>query len=193
MTTVTEAKRIYDKEWRRKNSEMLRLRHREYYLKNSESIKKKRAGQSEKERQDRAAARRRKYAEDESYRCRVLERGRTSAYRSKANALRRKRWAEDPAYREKIRATNLRKRYHLTTDQYDKIRRNQNELCAICGCVPREWHVDHCHASGRVRGLLCEGCNRGIGFLRDRSEILYKAFMYLKSFEEANHVDDNGK
>ena len=60
----------------------------------------------------------------------------------------------------------------------------QNGVCAICGEVNvagRRLAVDHNHETGQVRGLLCCSCNRGIGFLRDHTDILESAVNYLKS------------
>jgi hypothetical protein len=54
----------------------------------------------------------------------------------------------------------------------------QNGLCAICG-LPEE-HVDHDHVTGQVRGLLCAGCNKGLGFFRDSPQLLRQAAEYLE-------------
>ncbi len=58
----------------------------------------------------------------------------------------------------------------------------QGRRCAICGTPPkvRRLNIDHDHASGTVRGLLCAKCNRGLGWFRDRSHLLYTASLYLK-------------
>lgn len=60
----------------------------------------------------------------------------------------------------------------------------QNGCCAICGDhqsnQARSMAVDHCHETGRVRGLLCMKCNTGIGKLGDSPELLRKAIAYLE-------------
>ena len=64
-------------------------------------------------------------------------------------------------------------------DLYNK----QEGKCALCGDEPtteRGLHVDHCHATQKVRGLLCHGCNTGIGALKENIEIFSKAISYLK-------------
>lgn len=65
---------------------------------------------------------------------------------------------------QKVR--NLRRRYKMTLDEYDSLIEKQKGVCAICGYRPTEKHralsVDHCHSSGKVRGLLCAYCNRKI-------------------------------
>jgi hypothetical protein len=58
----------------------------------------------------------------------------------------------------------------------------QGGVCAICheSCRPgRRLSVDHCHATGRIRGLLCDWCNRGLGLFRDSPESLLRAERYL--------------
>lgn len=58
---------------------------------------------------------------------------------------------------------------------------SQAGLCAICGKEPedRRLAMDHCHATGRVRGLLCMHCNVGLGMFKDNKEVLEKAIAYL--------------
>ena len=65
-------------------------------------------------------------------------------------------------------------------DLYEK----QQGMCKICGDKPttqRGLHIDHCHATGVVRGLLCHGCNVTLGNMKDDPEILLKAVEYLRS------------
>jgi hypothetical protein len=70
---------------------------------------------------------------------------------------------------------------------------NQNYVCAICGesetCKdsrinkPRSLAVDHCHQSGKVRGLLCTTCNKSLGGFKDNSVLLQKAINYLSKID----------
>jgi hypothetical protein len=89
-------------------------------------------------------------------------------------------------YYERTRGKSQRaswlRRYGLTQDDYDKLLEKQGGVCAICGDPPKEKHfcVDHCHESGKVRGLLCRHCNAGIGQLKDSIELVEKALTYLK-------------
>lgn len=87
------------------------------------------------------------------------------------------------ANREKIasysRNYRLLKAHGITELQYRGLVKAQDGLCAICRAVTAELDVDHCHKSGKVRGLLCNSCNVGIGHLRDSIEILQSAIAYL--------------
>jgi hypothetical protein len=57
----------------------------------------------------------------------------------------------------------------------------QNGACKVCNEVPTETlRVDHCHVTGRVRGLLCRKCNTGLGMLRDSVAIVASALEYLR-------------
>jgi hypothetical protein len=72
-------------------------------------------------------------------------------------------------------------RYGITSDDYAKMFVKQNGVCAICGKKPDlKLHVDHCHKTKKVRGLLCGNCNRGLGLFKDEVESLEKAIQYLK-------------
>lgn len=73
--------------------------------------------------------------------------------------------------------------YGLTVDEFLELHEKQDGKCAICGNAPstqRGLHVDHCHTTGVVRGLLCHGCNVGIGALKDDVGLLRAAIDYLK-------------
>lgn len=70
--------------------------------------------------------------------------------------------------------------YGITPTEYDFLLATQDEHCAMCPSADR-LVVDHCHDTGRVRGLLCHACNVGIGFLRDDPAILRSAIRYLEA------------
>lgn len=79
----------------------------------------------------------------------------------------------------------LKKQYGITTDEYDRMLERQGGVCAICGngaadALRKNLAVDHCHDSGRVRGLLCSNCNIGIGKFKDDPVLLRRAIKYLK-------------
>lgn len=75
---------------------------------------------------------------------------------------------------------NLRKaRYELDEETYQNMLTEQKGLCKICKVEMNPPHVDHCHETNKVRGLLCDTCNRGIGFLKEDIKILESAIIYL--------------
>jgi len=76
------------------------------------------------------------------------------------------------------------KQYNLTPEEYLELKQSQDCKCKICGKEEKNnkkaLAIDHCHTTGKVRGLLCDTCNRGIGYLKDDISILKKAIEYLK-------------
>ena len=88
-----------------------------------------------------------------------------------------------PQKREQRRAGHLRRLYELTPEQYDELLAAQGGVCAICQEPPHgdRLHVDHDHRTGRIRGLLCQLCNRALGALRDRPDLAEAAAAYLAS------------
>jgi hypothetical protein len=75
------------------------------------------------------------------------------------------------------------KKYGLSVEDYDTIQEAQGGVCAICKVRPqnsKHWHVDHCHRTGKVRGLLCGDCNRGLGSFKDSVISLQRAIGYLE-------------
>ena len=88
-------------------------------------------------------------------------------------------------YRAYTRKANLVKKYKITTDDYDFMLDEQGGVCAICGRRDsgrdqnEHFCVDHCHNTGRVRGLLCHRCNVGIGHFDDDPHMVRSALEYL--------------
>ncbi len=79
------------------------------------------------------------------------------------------------------RRVHLRKKFGLTPDDYERMLAEQGGGCAVCGDPPDKTalHVDHCHDTGVVRGLLCFRCNAAIGNLRDDPRIIAAALAYV--------------
>jgi len=77
----------------------------------------------------------------------------------------------------------IRNQYGITLEQYNTMLKAQNYKCAICGnedeVEGRKLAIDHCHTTGKVRGLLCGKCNRGLGLFYDNQELLSNAIKYL--------------
>lgn len=114
------------------------------------------------------------------------------------NRAKTKRWRDtNPVGARRIHIkTNLRRHYGLSIEQYDAMFREQAGCCKLCGLKlisqtdetrPFKGHppnevgrVDHDHETGKVRGLLCFGCNVGLGKFRDDEKLLLKAVGYLR-------------
>jgi hypothetical protein len=79
---------------------------------------------------------------------------------------------------------HLRKTYGLSLEDYEALLKRQNHRCAICrapfDASPRRLHIDHDHATRRVRGALCFRCNIGLGNFRDDPTLLTAASAYLE-------------
>lgn len=82
-----------------------------------------------------------------------------------------------------ILSADLKCKFGITLEQYEAKLESQNNSCAICGVpsaeLKKRMSVDHNHATGAVRGLLCNHCNTGLGFFKESPEILTKAIQYI--------------
>jgi hypothetical protein len=88
-----------------------------------------------------------------------------------------RRWRKaNPA---KVRAQDLRKLYSLDAASFEAMLIAQQRRCAICE-TPNPGCVDHCHLTGRVRGILCRACNTGLGQFYDNPKLLLSAIKYVE-------------
>ena len=111
--------------------------------------------------------------------------GVSSKCRPCATAAAADRQRRDPeSARASCRKYKLKANYGLTLAQFDAMLEAQGGGCAICGTTePRgmgRFPVDHCHATGRIRGLLCTECNKGLGNFKDDVRLLVRAIAYLQ-------------
>ncbi len=103
-----------------------------------------------------------------------------------ATKEKRKQYLSGYRRREKVRINGhrLKYRYGITLAQYEAMWSKQDGKCAICEeNFDKTPHVDHCHKSKFVRGLLCDRCNRGIGYFRENQSFLVSAAKYLDRFD----------
>ncbi len=107
--------------------------------------------------------------------------------KEKAKAYCEAKEVEVPGYRRNL---FLKRRYGISLDEYKMMLLSQGGMCAICrnpettvhkSGTPHTLNVDHCHETGRVRGLLCSLCNTAIGKMHDDPSRLRAAAMYLES------------
>lgn len=86
--------------------------------------------------------------------------------------------------------SDLQRKFGISLDEYIKMAIAQHNKCAICGDeekevrngTPKNLAVDHHHATGKVRGLLCSSCNTGLGKFKDNIKILKNAISYLERY-----------
>jgi len=115
----------------------------------------------------------------------------TNWYHSKNNAIKKKKYQDNlnkNAKRVSVRKFQLKKSFGISLDEYDEMKTNQNNCCAICGIsgddISKNFAVDHDHITGSNRGLLCTNCNFLLGCAKDNIFILINAIQYLKTWEE---------
>lgn len=115
--------------------------------------------------------------------------------RDKLNAARREYYSR-PEVKEHRRAIVKKKKaegtykfyyikfkYGLTRLDFENLLKSQDHKCAICfneiTWGDRKTHIDHCHTTGKIRGILCEQCNKGLGCFKDNENALRNAINYL--------------
>ncbi|MFC7883951.1 endonuclease VII domain-containing protein [Streptomyces sp. NPDC057376] len=77
------------------------------------------------------------------------------------------------------RAGHLKRQYGITEAERDALIASQGGVCCICLAAPAA-HVDHCHETGRVRGVLCFSCNAALGQFKDRPDAIRRAAAYVE-------------
>lgn len=152
---------------------------RDYYARNSERI---RAQVSERRKRDVAdPAKRAHLASLDKERMRKWRERNPERSRAIANARQKRLYAKDPI---KARHAQYRYFYGITPEDFQAMLEKQGGVCAICAEPPPAdtlLHVDHDHDTGAVRGLLCRGCNSGIGFFKDSERAMLKAIEYIRA------------
>ena len=96
----------------------------------------------------------------------------------------RKKYSNTAKGKQALKNAQLKKNYNIDLEEYNKLLISQNHKCALCKTdeadLPKKLSVDHDHATGRVRGLLCQHCNLGLGHFKDSIDVLLDAIKYLK-------------
>jgi hypothetical protein len=130
------------------------------------------------------ARRARRYREDPEMRARDIARvQKWQRDHAERHSETQRRVRAKPGYAERMREGHLKRKYGMTPGDYERLLAEQDGRCAICGGLPADGqslHVDHCHESGLVRGLLCFNCNAGLGMFDHDGERLGAAATYLR-------------
>lgn len=99
-----------------------------------------------------------------------------------------------------IKNANLKYYYGITFEYYEFMLNKQQGKCAICQNFPKsltkngklkDLAVDHDHKTGKVRGLLCTSCNRGLGNFYDNKDLLIKAIEYISLTQQVPHEEEH--
>lgn len=109
--------------------------------------------------------------------------GATEKYKKRAREYKR-----TDRYQQWRRNHDFKNKFGITLEEYDKMFEAQNGVCAICYrpetfILKGRTHslaVDHCHKTGKIRGLLCRNCNQMLGLAKDNIKTLESAVEYLK-------------
>jgi hypothetical protein len=104
------------------------------------------------------------------------------------NTVRERYWAEGRKYKDKYYeytyGDGARINYQDAAAARERLAAKQQERCAICSkAAPengKQLGLDHCHKTGKIRGLLCDTCNLGLGYFRDNPGLLRAAAQYLE-------------
>lgn len=100
-------------------------------------------------------------------------------------------WQQANPEKKKAMQRKVRlKKFGITIEEYDRMFIQQKGCCASCEThqdqCERTLAVDHCHATGKVRGLLCFNCNAALGLLKDNIDTICKLATYLQKEREPN-------
>ena len=177
MPRTREQDREYQKKWREKNPERVSANRARWREQNREKIR-----ASQKARRDADPNLREKQA---LYR---------EKNRDRRLAYMREYYRKNPHkhYAGRMKA-HLKKKYNLTEAEFDQMLSVQNRRCAICGRSKPEVKrmvVDHCHATGVVRKILCDACNRGLGFFGDNPVRIEAAISYLERWKKKHQEQE---
>lgn len=147
-------RQAHQKKYYQKNADKIKLRCKEYAKKNSE----------------RCAESRRKYYQDNKE---IIK-------------ARAKEWSRhNPADTVKKRKHQLRSKYDISVEEFNNLLQFQNHKCAICNLEDfgkKGPMMDHCHSTGKNRGILCRGCNTGLGNFKDDISKLISAVSYINKY-----------
>jgi hypothetical protein len=158
-----EARAAYKKTYRQANRDAIAAQNRAYREANRERLK----------------------AKKDANRVLIRRQGQEYYWRNRDRiAARRSTQRQERNQYFRVRAWRLR--YGLGAADVDTMLAEQDGRCAICAAVLDETpHIDHCHKTGRVRGLLCRNCNVGLGNFADDPERLRRAAEYLEEDGDA--------
>lgn len=106
--------------------------------------------------------------------------------RSEIRKQRQREAYKNPESKKKFKGRMLKRIYGITIEEFENMLKLQNNTCKICPTKHldnnKSLHVDHDHETGEIRGLLCDKCNRGLGYFKDNADFLESAIKYLNDY-----------
>ena len=171
-----EEKKEYDKKYRAEHKEENKEYNKRYHLEHKEK-------ENEYNRQYNAEHKEEIKEKKKQYHAKRIEEDKE--YGKQYRAKNKERIMQyNNTHKEEGKKYNLKRKYNITQEQYDELYNKQNGCCAICKKHQSELKkilgVDHNHKTGKIRGLLCDNCNKGLGCLKDDKDIINNAGNYLK-------------
>lgn len=163
-----EEKAIYHKNYREKNKDTLKQKKKDYHIANKDKIHEHK----------------KKYYKINAEKIKLKQKNYYKNNKNKVkNYIKTYNKAHSDAYRERI----LKSRFGITLDDYVKMFNEQKGKCHICKIhqskLTKILHVDHNHATNKIRGLLCAHCNLAIGMFKDDKKLLSNAIKYLNKYK----------
>lgn len=126
--------------------------------------------------------------------CKVCYNKKQAEYREKNRERLQEQWrtASNKYYEDKSPAFRRRlNRHGITEQEYNALVKEQGGKCAICS-TKDDLVIDHCHDTLRVRGILCNSCNKALGYLKDSLDSLEAAKSYLTKPPAYDIINDAG-
>jgi hypothetical protein len=103
------------------------------------------------------------------------------AYQHTCKECMKEIYANNPTIKERAKWRHIKSKFKLNQEQWEAIFNSQNGKCPICSVnIDLSGHLDHCHTTNKIRGILCSACNKGLGYFKDNPQHLRAAADYLQ-------------
>jgi len=189
-----EEQKIYNKQYREKNKEKIAEKRKEYskkhYRKHKEAINKRHKENYNKSK-NKINIKQKKRRDNLTEEQIILKRDyQKNWYKNNLDKI--KKDSFNPIKIQIRKNRELIRDFNITLEEYNQLLLSQNGVCAICGEPETSTNrgkikclsVDHDHETGKIRGLLCQKCNQGLGNFKDSLELIEKTKQYLIKYEK---------
>lgn len=104
--------------------------------------------------------------------------------RNKSNTIKTK-YQKSSKGKINSKYSKIKSRYGLTKEEYDRLIISTGNICSLCNneFINNKYCVDHCHSTGKIRGIICDRCNKALGLVKDSKTTLMNMLNYLESNE----------